>query len=88
MLVQARKGNRWPFGDRSSLIEDRVATGSNKGTEHDQHNAEDQLTLDQLNDTYDNQDCGDDIKDCCVHVALSTRLAHIQYCIKPITGTE
>ena len=63
-----------PFGnDVRNLLggsEDAVPTRTDQAAHDDQHNAEDDLALDELNDADDDQDRGDDPQDGCTHLGF------------------
>src|SRR5688572_19718456 len=64
---------RRPARSRSgtAAAEQAVAAGADQASGHDQHDAEDDLTLDQLHDADHDQDGGDQPKQGCTHLILS-----------------
>lgn len=60
-------------GFTSSTAEQRVPTGADEAAEHDEHDAENHLALQELHDPDDYEYCGDDPKDGCVHVTQPAR---------------
>ena len=53
-----------------AVSEDAVPTRTDQAADDDQHNPEDDLALEELNDANDDQDRGDDPQDGCTHLGF------------------
>ena len=57
-------------GNSSPISENAVSTRTDQATGDNQHNSKDDLALDELNNSDDDQDRGDDPQDSCTHFSI------------------